>query len=130
MAYDKLLLSRPASEPSPVFGAWTDQPFLDLMTQKAIDVLGGADGSQPFILMVEGASVDKQSHPNHAAGVIWDVIELDKSVGVEQFEIVDLLADADVLDRQVHHLADRQDDPSLGRAVELGEDQSRTGHGL
>ncbi len=82
VAYDKLLLSRPASEPAPAFGTWTDQPFLDLMTQKAIEVLGGADGSQPFVLMVEGASIDKQSHPNHAAGTIWDVIELDKSVGV------------------------------------------------
>ncbi len=82
VAYDKLGLSRPASEPVPSFGTWKDQPFLDLMTQKAIDALGGVDGSQPFILMVEGASIDKQSHPNHAAGTIWDVIELDKSVGV------------------------------------------------
>jgi alkaline phosphatase len=82
VAYDKLGLQRPASEPQPEFGSWTDQPFLDVMTQKAIDVLGGPDGSQPFILMVEGASVDKQSHPNHAAGVIWDAIELDKSIGV------------------------------------------------
>ncbi len=82
VAYDKLGLSRPASEPIPSFGTWKDQPFLDLMTQKAIEVLGGADGSQPFLLMVEGALIDKQSHPNHAAGTIWDVIELDKSVGV------------------------------------------------
>jgi alkaline phosphatase len=82
VAYDKLRLARPASEPAPNFGDWTDQPFLDLMTQKAIDALGGPDGSRPFILMVEGASIDKQSHPNHAAGTIWDVIELDKSVGV------------------------------------------------
>jgi len=32
--------------------------------------------------MVEGASIDKQSHPNHAAGVIWDTIEFDKAIGV------------------------------------------------
>jgi alkaline phosphatase len=32
--------------------------------------------------MVEGASIDKQSHPNNAAGTIWDTIEFDKSVGV------------------------------------------------
>lgn len=31
--------------------------------------------------MVEGASIDKQSHPNHADGVIWDTIEFDQSVG-------------------------------------------------
>lgn len=81
VAYDKLGLVRPASEPKPSFGTWTDQPFLDLMTQKAIDVLS-AGGTQPFILMVEGASIDKQSHPNHAAGTIWDVLELDKAIGV------------------------------------------------
>ena len=32
--------------------------------------------------MVEGASIDKQSHPNQAAGTIWDTIELDKAIGV------------------------------------------------
>ena len=36
----------------------------------------------PFILMVEGAQIDKQSHPNQAAGAIWDTIEFDKVVGV------------------------------------------------
>src|SRR5260370_22130070 len=50
------------------------------MTQKAIEVL--AAGSQLFILMGEGASIDKQSHPNQAAGTIWDTIEFDKAVGV------------------------------------------------
>jgi alkaline phosphatase len=33
-------------------------------------------------LQVEGGHVDKQSHPNHVSGVIWDAIELDKAVGV------------------------------------------------
>src|SRR5260370_28571105 len=50
------------------------------MTQKAIEVL--AAGSQLFILMGEGASIDKESHPNNAAGTIWDTIEFDKAVGV------------------------------------------------
>jgi alkaline phosphatase len=36
----------------------------------------------PFILMVEAASIDKQSHPNHASGVIWDVIEFDKAIAL------------------------------------------------
>ena len=80
VAYDKLKMQRPASEPNPNFGTFTDQPMLDLMTQKAIDVLSGT--SQPFILMVEGASIDKQSHPNNAAGTIWDTLEFDKAVGV------------------------------------------------
>jgi alkaline phosphatase len=87
VAYDKLGLLgraniRPGSEPRPDFGVWTDQPFLDEMTRKAIEVLSGPNGDQPFALQVEGALIDKQSHTNHAAGTIWDVIELDKGVGV------------------------------------------------
>ncbi len=80
-AYDRLGLTRPGSEPNPNFGAWTDQPFLDAMVEKAVEILSGPGGNQPFILMVEGGLIDKQSHPNHAAGTIWDVIELDKAVG-------------------------------------------------
>ena len=82
VAYDKLHLQRPGSEQEPDFGGYPDQPFLDLMTQRAIEVLSGPVGDQPFILMVEGASIDKQSHPNNAAGTIWDTLELDKSIGV------------------------------------------------
>ncbi|MBY0503308.1 MAG: alkaline phosphatase [Bryobacteraceae bacterium] len=82
VAYDKLGLTRPASEPVANLGAFTDQPMLELMTQKAIEVLSTSFGGTPFILMVEAASIDKQSHPNNAAGTIWDTIELDKSVGV------------------------------------------------
>ena len=81
VAYDKLRLTRPGSEPLPNFNDWTDQPFLDLMTRKAIEVLAGPSGDQPFFLMVEAASIDKQSHSGHAAGATWDVIELDKAVG-------------------------------------------------
>ncbi|MEO5925373.1 MAG: alkaline phosphatase [Bryobacteraceae bacterium] len=80
VAYDKLGLTRPASEPTPSFGTYTDQPMLDLMTRKAIEVLSSTN--ENFILMVEAASIDKQSHPNNAAGTIWDAIELDRSVGV------------------------------------------------
>ncbi len=82
VAYDKLGLQRPASEPAADFAGYTDQPMLEAMTQKAIEVLSTSFSSQPFILMVEAASIDKQSHPNQAAGTIWDAIELDKSVGV------------------------------------------------
>jgi alkaline phosphatase len=80
VAYDRLGLVRPADEPKPDFGGFTDQPFLDEMTAQAIAVLARDGG--PFILLVEGASVDKQSHANNAAGTIWDAIELDKAVGV------------------------------------------------
>ncbi|MEO8597769.1 MAG: alkaline phosphatase [Candidatus Solibacter sp.] len=82
VAYDKLKLQRPASEPTASLGTFTDQPMLDLMTSKAIEVLSSSFAQLPFILMVEGASIDKQSHPNQAAGTIWDTIEFDKAVGV------------------------------------------------
>ena len=80
VAYDKLGLQRPPDEPNPNFAGFTDQPFLDEMTNKAIATL--SKGGSPFILMVEGASIDKQSHPNHSNGQIWDTIEFDKAVGV------------------------------------------------
>ncbi|MEO8027696.1 MAG: alkaline phosphatase [Bryobacteraceae bacterium] len=82
VAYDKLGLQRPASEPLVDFAGYPDQPMLDLMTQKAIEVLSSSLTQTPFILMVEAASIDKQSHPNQAAGVIWDTIEFDKAIGV------------------------------------------------
>ena len=80
VAFDKLGLPRPAGEPNPNFGGFTDQPFLDEMTTKAVATL--SKGGGPFILMVEGASIDKQSHPNHANGQLWDTIEFDKAIGI------------------------------------------------
>jgi alkaline phosphatase len=82
VAYDKLRLPRPASEPAANLGTFTDQPMLETMTEKAIEVLSTSFSQSPFILMVEAASIDKQSHPNNAAGTVWDTIELDKAVGV------------------------------------------------
>jgi len=82
VAYDKLGLQRPASEPTASLGTFTDQPMLELMTSKAIEVLSTSFSQSPFILMVEAASIDKQSHPNQAGGTIWDAIEMDKSIGV------------------------------------------------
>ena len=80
VAYDKLNLTRPTDEPAPDFGGFPDQPFLDEMTRKAVAVL--RKDNAPYILMVEGASIDKQSHPNYANGQIWDTIEFDKAVGI------------------------------------------------
>ena len=85
VSYDKLGLSRPTDESGSnsstatvAFNGFTDQPFLDEMTGKAIATL--SKGGGPFILMVEGASIDKQSHPNNAAGVFYEVIEFDKAI--------------------------------------------------
>jgi alkaline phosphatase len=80
VAYDKLGYSRPPGESSTANTTFPDQPFLEEMTAKAIASL--SKNGAPFILMVEGGSVDKQSHGNQAAGTIWDVIELDRAIGV------------------------------------------------
>ena len=80
VTYDKLGYTRPAGETSTVNAAFPNQPFLEEMTEKAIATLSKDDA--PFILMVEGASIDKQSHANDAAGTLWDVIEFDKAIGV------------------------------------------------
>ena len=47
VAYDKLHLQRPPGEPTPNFLGFTDQPFLDEMTSKAIATL--SKGGAPFI---------------------------------------------------------------------------------
>lgn len=80
VAYDKLGYNRPPDESSTFDPGFPDQPFLEEMTSRAIATL--SKDNAPFILMVEGASIDKQSHSNEAAGTIWEVIELDRAVGV------------------------------------------------
>ncbi len=57
-----------------------DQPLLEEMTQSALQVLSRND--QGFVLMVEGAHIDKQSHLMDADRVIDETIEFDNAVGV------------------------------------------------
>ncbi len=77
-----LAFQRPASEPLATLGTFIDQPRLDWMTGKAIKILPSTITGAVFILMVEAALIDKQSHPNQAAGQIWDTIEFDRAIGV------------------------------------------------
>ncbi len=57
-----------------------DQPMLDEMTQKAIDVL--AKKKNGFVLMVEAASIDKQAHNMDTERWILDTLEFDKAIKV------------------------------------------------
>ncbi len=57
-----------------------DQPMLDEMTKAALDVL--AQDDHGFVLMVEGAHIDKQSHLMDADRVLGETIEFDNAVGV------------------------------------------------
>ncbi|HEY6098200.1 MAG TPA: alkaline phosphatase, partial [Anaeromyxobacter sp.] len=57
-----------------------DQPMLDEMTDAALTVL--SRNRRGFVLMVEGAHIDKQSHLMDPDRAIGEVIELDNAVGV------------------------------------------------
>ena len=58
-----------------------DQPMLDEMTEAALAVLA-RDNHRGFVLMVEGAHIDKQSHAMDADRVIDETIEFDRAVEV------------------------------------------------
>lgn len=55
-----------------------DQPMLDEMTDRALDVL--RKNANGFVLMVEGASIDKQAHNMDTERWILDTIEFDNAV--------------------------------------------------
>jgi alkaline phosphatase len=55
-----------------------DQPMLDEMTDKALQVLSKDEDG--FVLMVEGASIDKQAHNMDSERWILDTIEFDYAV--------------------------------------------------
>jgi len=58
-----------------------DQPMLDDMTRAALKVLNRHDDNG-FVLMVEGAHIDKQSHAMDAERAVDDTLEFDRAVGV------------------------------------------------
>ena len=59
-----------------------DQPMLDEMTSKALTVLQRQKNG--FLLMVEGASIDKQAHNMDTERWMLDTIEFDRAVKVVQ----------------------------------------------
>jgi alkaline phosphatase len=59
---------------------FTDQPMLEEMTEAALKALGGAKNG--FLLLVEGASIDKQAHNMDSERWIVDTIEFDRAVAV------------------------------------------------
>jgi alkaline phosphatase len=58
-----------------------DQPMLDEMTAAALEVLSHRNHNG-FVLMVEAAHIDKQSHTMDAERVVDEVIEFDRAVAV------------------------------------------------
>jgi alkaline phosphatase len=80
VALDKIADRRNPSNSSVVaqYG-FTDQPMLDEMTTKALDVLD-ANSRRGFVLMVEAASIDKQAHNMDTERMILDTIEFDRAI--------------------------------------------------
>jgi alkaline phosphatase len=77
-------LAAPASDKTTVVDdyGFPDQPMLDEMTVKALQVLGRK--KEGFVLMVEGASIDKQAHAMDSERWMLDTIEFDRAVSVAQ----------------------------------------------
>lgn len=61
-------------------GTGLTEPSLVEMTEAALRILSQYPNG--FVLMVEGASIDKQSHSTDATRAIWETIEFDRAVGV------------------------------------------------
>lgn len=57
-----------------------DQPMLDEMADAAIRVL--SQNESGFVLLIEGASIDKQEHAQDSDRAIGDALEFDRAVGV------------------------------------------------
>jgi alkaline phosphatase len=77
VAYDKIAGRRGDPDVVNAYHA-PDQPMLDEMTEAALRVLGNnADG---FVVMVEGAHIDKQSHLMDAERATWETIEFDRAI--------------------------------------------------
>jgi alkaline phosphatase len=71
-----------------------DQPMLDEMADAAFRVL--SKNPNGFVLMIEGAHIDKQSHLMDADRAIGEVLEFDRAVGVAR-RWADQLGDTTVI---------------------------------
>ena len=69
-------------------------PMLDNMARAAINSLSSFS-PRGFFLMIEGASIDKQSHAEDADRAIWETIEFDRAVGVAKRFAEQTNSDAD-----------------------------------
>lgn len=77
VSFDKINGRRGASTIVNDYG-FPDQPMLDEMTDTALKVL--SKNPNGFVLMVEGASIDKQAHLMDSDRWIEEVIEFDRAV--------------------------------------------------
>ena len=82
VAYDKIAKQRNPGANGVVDDYYApDQPMLNEMTSAAIQVLNN-NNPNGFVLMVEGAHIDKQSHLMDADRAIWETMEFDNACKV------------------------------------------------
>lgn len=79
VAKDKMDRRRGATSVVDDYG-FPDQPMLDEMTAKALEVL--SRNRRGFTLMVEAASIDKQAHAMDTERWLLDTIEFDRAIAV------------------------------------------------
>jgi alkaline phosphatase len=79
VALDKIGNRRGTSSVVKDYG-FPDQPMLDEMTKVALDTL--AKNPNGFVAMIEGASIDKQSHNMDSDRWILETIEFDRAIAV------------------------------------------------
>jgi alkaline phosphatase len=77
IAMDKIAARRGGTAVGTV-STFPDQPMLDDMTAKALQVL--KNNTQGFVLMVEAASIDKQAHNMDTERWVLDTVEFDRAV--------------------------------------------------
>jgi alkaline phosphatase len=79
VAKDKIDKRRGHGEVVDAYG-FPDQPMLDEMTAKALEVL--SNNPKGFVVMIEGGSIDKQSHLMDSDRMVIDAIEFDRAIEV------------------------------------------------
>jgi alkaline phosphatase len=79
VSYDKIAGRRGNRSVVDAFG-FPDQPMLDEMTDKALQVL--SRNGNGFVAMIEAASIDKQAHLMDTDRWIHDVLEFDRAIDV------------------------------------------------
>lgn len=79
VSYDKIAGRRGHGEVVDAYG-FPDQPMLDEMAERALQVL--KKNPRGFVAMIEGASIDKQSHLMDSDRWPLEVIEFDRAVAV------------------------------------------------
>ena len=126
VSYDKISGRRGDSTVVDAFG-FPDQPMLDEMTERALEVL--SKNPNGFFAMIEGASIDKQAHLMDSDRWVHEVIEFDRAVAVAKAfaedhpdTLVIVTADhecsgAALIGASTLTTADREADPAAGKSA-------------